>query len=967
MTVSNRFLVVYILLISLSFLANASEDENAGSQIKRYENGDELLFEVLIDKYRLGYIVGRVNNQEMVLDFENYLEIMEFPIQKSADNKYKGWYFNQQNTFEFSPLEASAGGVKIKLKDQNISLDQNSYLFADDILYINEKKLTKTFGISHTFDYEKLSIRLNSKEKFPFIERLERMNKRLGKSNGNDVKYVRLKRGYGILSPQILDMQFGIAHTESTDRTSANYSILGTRDLALIGTEFYLAGNDDDLLSSARVKLKKQSSKGDLLGILQATNFEVGDVRPVRTGNSSSNGESRGFRVSNATSLNQINNQLVNIQGPVQVGWDAELYRNGLLLDQQLNIQTGRYEFLDVSLIFGLNEFEITLYGPQGQVEVRQYNKLIDKTLMDDKRFVYDVSINESNRSVLGVNDSEDNFSSDYNLSSQFRYKYSSATQISGGFQQIFNNDTSNASTYNLGLTSYVSDNVLADLTYTGNSASDSISAGLRTSLLGQSLNLRLSNTEPKDDSEYYFRSLDLTTSGHVRIGVFNFPIQNSLRLQDTAGSERLEASNNIGFSMNGLYLYNRISFIQDTFLTGDKNTQTVGSLTMQKGFGTLFARLGLNYDLENDTAFDSYNASLNWNISQSWKARLDYSGTIDADNEKVGFQLGWTNQKVNINSNFTWSEAAGWTAGLQARIALTGTDSRYRDIYSERTGLTGRGSVAVRVFLDQNYNALYDIGEPVIEDVTVLAPQVIRKISTSSTGIALIANISDQKQSDISVDIDTLPDQFFKPLVDGVSIEFREGYTDNLDFPIVLTSELEGQIDLVSEDLLEPGRNLLVNLVDSKGRIAKQTLSEFDGFYIFDGVIPGNYKVEIDTSSLNKVDAINYPVSAIRVDKHSEIYLIDDLRVRKRMYLKGFAVKLGNFVNQKILNIYASRLHKQLNIPRGQLQKRLENDGSYSLLSGFYPQEVSAALDCLEITQHGIFCEAIPALVSEQ
>lgn len=963
--VSNRFLVVYLIFFSLSFLVNASEDEDASSQINRYENGDELLFEVLIDKYRLGYIVGRVNNHEMVLDFENYLEIMEFPIQKSADNKYKGWYFSQQNTFEFSPLEAANSGLSIKLKDQDVSLDQNSYLFADDILYINEKKLTKTFGISHTFDYEKLSIRLNSKEKFPFIERLERVNKRLGKANGNDVKYVRLKRGYGILSPQILDMQFGIAHTESTDRTSANYSILGTRDLALIGTEFYLSGNDEDLLNNARFKLKKQSSSGDLLGMLQATNFEIGDVRPVRTGNSSSNGESRGFRVSNATSLNQINNQLVNIQGPVQEGWDVELYRNGLLLDQQLNIQRGQYEFLDVPLIFGLNEFEITLYGPQGQVEVRQYNKLIDKTLVDEKRFVYDVSINESNRSVLGVNDSEDNFSSNYHMSSQFRYKYSSATQFSGGFQQYFNNSSSNANTYNLGLTSYVGDNVLADLTYTGNSTSDSISAGLRTSLLGQSINLRLTNTEQKDDS--YSRSFDLTTSGHMRIGAFNFPIQNTIGLRDTNGDERLEVSNNIGFSLNGFYLYNRISYIQDTYLSGEKNTQTLGSLSMQKGFGTLFARLGLNYDLENDSAFDSYNASLNWNISNSWKARLDYSGTIDTDNERVGLQLGWTNQKFNVNGSFAWSEAAGWTAGLQARVALTGTDLRYRDIYSARTGLTGRGSVAVRVFLDKNYNALYDMGEPIIEDVTVLAPQVIRKIPTSSTGIALIANISDQKQSDILVDESTLPDQFFKPLVEGVSIEFREGYTDNIDFPIVLTSELEGQIDLVSEDLLEPGRNLLVNLVDSKGRIVKQTLSEFDGFYIFDGVIPGNYKVELDPSSLKKVDAINYPISSIRVDKHSQIFVIDDLRVQKRVYLKGFAVKLGNFVNEKILNIYASRLHKQLNIPRGKLQKRLEDDGTYSLLSGFYPQEVVAALQCLDISQHGIFCEATPALVSQK
>ncbi|NRD89988.1 hypothetical protein C8024_11760 [Sphingopyxis sp. BSNA05] len=49
-------------------------------------------------------------------------------------------------------------------------------------------------------------------------------------------------------------------------------------------------------------------------------------------------------------------------------GWDAELYRNGQLLAFAENRVDGRYEFIDVPLLYGQNRFEVVLYGPQGQI-----------------------------------------------------------------------------------------------------------------------------------------------------------------------------------------------------------------------------------------------------------------------------------------------------------------------------------------------------------------------------------------------------------------------------------------------------------------------------------------------------------------------------------------------------------------------------------------------------------------------
>jgi hypothetical protein len=49
------------------------------------------------------------------------------------------------------------------------------------------------------------------------------------------------------------------------------------------------------------------------------------------------------------------------------LGWDAELYRNGQLLGYVSESLDGRYEF-EVPLVYGNNDLEVVLYGPQGQI-----------------------------------------------------------------------------------------------------------------------------------------------------------------------------------------------------------------------------------------------------------------------------------------------------------------------------------------------------------------------------------------------------------------------------------------------------------------------------------------------------------------------------------------------------------------------------------------------------------------------
>ena len=54
-------------------------------------------------------------------------------------------------------------------------------------------------------------------------------------------------------------------------------------------------------------------------------------------------------------------------RGDLPEGWEVELYQNRALIGFQQSRPDGLYEFNNVPLVFGLNEFRLVFYGPQGQ------------------------------------------------------------------------------------------------------------------------------------------------------------------------------------------------------------------------------------------------------------------------------------------------------------------------------------------------------------------------------------------------------------------------------------------------------------------------------------------------------------------------------------------------------------------------------------------------------------------------
>jgi hypothetical protein len=84
------------------------------------------------------------------------------------------------------------------------------------------------------------------------------------------------------------------------------------------------------------------------------------------------------------------------------------------------------------------------------------------------------------------------------------------------------------------------------------------------------------------------------------------------------------------------------------------------------------------------------------------------------------------------------------------------------------------------------------------------------------------------------------------------------------LDFPVVMTSEIDGTIYLAGESSKRGIGGGLLELVNSEGKVVATATSSQDGYYIVPAVIPGSYMLRISPAQLKRLqltDEAEHPI----------------------------------------------------------------------------------------------------------
>lgn len=974
------------------------------AEASRFAEGEELILGIEIGaeepKAALADVFAFKTKTSVRVGFATLTQILELPINFNTElTRANGWLFNENNTFKLT-VDNETQQMTVEANGSNWQLGPNEFQQEADDLYVDMELIAQWLGLSYQIDESRLKMALTSKRQLPVELRIARRSKEISPvavATGSVMPY--RETGYKLFTPPLLDAQVGVS--QRAGQSNASYSVSGAQDLAYLTGKFYFSGGRGDLLNSARLTFARESDKNDLLGPLKATEFEFGDIQPVASSLGTGRNLGRGLRFSNIPLVSSVDGQLVSFIGEVADGWDVELYRNGVLLDQEFGIDDGRYDFNDVPLDYGINEFELVFYGPQGQVETRTEVYNLDNNTIKRGDFNYQFSVIEANESVFPLE--EQNYQSantskgmQTNLVTSYGlFDWLSLNAGSGLFQPDGKEDVRS---HNLGLSaSLFGKAFLSTSVNETRDLSRQTNHDLRTQILGQNFNLNYRQIETLDPAEnpvdntediygvamsgQLFRSSDLPVS-----------YQNEWRRSDTYGEELDVFRNSLGVRTAFGSFSHALEWRKQELLPGtlppvvdmfnvDQYAQTLlaqmeeqqqqeltgveqyerstfGSLQYRNSFNSVFTRVFANYSIRPQSELTSYGVSLSYPFTPDITSSFSLFRYQLTNQTSGNLGVNWRLDNLYLTASTSYSSMTGWSGGLNARFGFgVSEDAGY---FSTNSSVSQAGAVTARVFEDKNLNGVKDENEPAIAGAEVQSLQGGRKQAiTNEKGVAVVTGLSALQTTDIVVDRASFEDATMKTLLPGVAIMGRKGRMEHIEFAATSTGELEGTLYLGTESgEMLPAAYAQIQLVNEQGKVVDTAQSEFDGYYLFVDVLPGKYKVMIDKSFTNRRNLrLSDPVYlGIR---GGEVLNGNDIMLARKEQASGYAAELGEFSSLTILKAYWRLVTSSgMNVARLRpFYLQDEGSGKYVLRAAFSQDQDYAQRVCERIKARSFKC----------
>jgi hypothetical protein len=960
----NRLICGFLTVCVLAFISSPTDAQQKNNKVtnqnyktERYRIGEELFFSVEVGNFALGDIYALNTEDGIFIDLDSYIVATDFQIEIVDFLHYQGWYAKEENTFSLQRNEENIFVVKTNTIDRQLS-DEEIQIFTD-IVYVSPKLIYELFKIGHEFDETSLTLTLYPEQKLPIQLKLERENKRLRSSGRKGhAQYPQLWRGYEFLSPQSLDLSLNSVYSEQRDRLSARYSVIGGREIAYHNMRFFLNGTNKQTLSNARLLFSKNLdiSSGFKNPIVKA--YEFGDVDSVSVGGSAFRSNSVGLVLTNDPTVRQLNDaRTTTISGEVQEGWDIELYRNQILIDRLSEVNSGRYIFPDIPLYLGENKFEIVLYGPQGQVIRLSQNEYVNAYAAQSSSIRYKSSLTKLDSKLLPVSNRSGLLQSDlYDWSTQLSKGISAKSSVSAGLS--LQAGTEGVNRINLGMNSAFSDRVLVGVSYSvDDDKNQALGASMRSSLFGHDFNVTYFGSKNAASDSINHR-LNFNNRGVFALPDKRMSYQNKISMARSLDKTKIEIVNSLGVKIGRGNFNNSLKYI----ITEDNNMeiqkQFLGNVNYRVGLGPVSTRLGINYEeSDNSLTIDSYSLDLSWSPFEKLKSRfrVDYSKLADV--WSTGLDIGYETNNVIYSSYLTKSSFSGVSVGLTARVSVGGEPFN-QGVFASNLNLSPQGTVVVRTFIDANANAVYDHGDSLISGVDVVSIQSYAKGTTNENGITTLKGLSTSRKTDIEIQLDSIDEPFLIPIVKGISVLPRESFIDHIDYPLVFVSDIDGTVDIKDYSFDKVRRPLRVRLLNNRKEVVATTLAEFDGYFFFSEIPPGDYVIDVDNSSLtsNKLKLVE--TASVQVSVISELLTSNDIKISPIQFNEGYRVELAKLSSLPLLKAYWERVRSiDINLFSSSPVFYVQHPGKYSLNIGFYESVDAAQQYCTMLGEYQLNC----------
>ena len=828
---------------------------------------DALLFDVRLGQYRLGDGVrGYQTGSTSCVDLADMIIALDLPVR--LDKKLRratGWIFEEQRTFT---IDRDAGTVHTINKIQKLG--------ADDIFDTPEgwcvasDRLSSWLGITLDIDQANALLIIKSNDKLPVERALERRNRAAKIRNIADFDLKTLPQAAapfkGIRMPAI-DAVFAFGGLRQNQRLggshlNASYELYAAGEVGPVAYNARLASNRRGVPNSLRVQAYRTDPESHLLGPLKATHVAVGDVSGVSTALVAQSSAGRGAFITNRPVERREAFDRTDFRGELPNGWDAELYRNGQLLAFSSNRGDGRYEFLDVALLYGQNAFEVVLYGPQGQIRRERRTVPVGLDSIPPRKTFYSAAIDDDGRDLIGFGQqgqfSRTGLRGSFGLERGLNAKtsvsaYAHSLRFENGIRRNF---------AEVALRRAVGPTLLEISGATSGSKGSAVRAQLLGELKGTFINAETINARGgfrSDRVQQDVTGLHTLSVDHIfTIGERSLPLHTEARYTTRSnGNVSFDAAARVSTSVGRIAVTGQLDWRSEKRRFGPAEPGVMNASILANGrFKGLRLRGEARYRLSGGSRFEGASLVGEWGAGGDDRYRNDWRAEIGYDQplRRARIGLGYIRrfEKLSLTASVEGASDGAVAAGLNLAFSL-GPDPRGGTrITADR--IATQGQAVARVFRDRNGDGHWQPGEPEEKDVQLTAGRAPVSRLTSGDGQVIIDSLEPFQPVLIGVDASSLPDPYVQPSTQGVVVTPRPGIAIRIELPLASAGEIDGTLVREGGTALE---GVDLELIDVEGRAVRRARSDFDGFFLFEGVAYGRYTVRILAAS----------AAAVRVD----------------------------------------------------------------------------------------------------
>jgi hypothetical protein len=625
-------------------------------------------------------------------------------------------------------------------------------------------------------------------------------------------------------------------------------SIYAAGELARLSYDAQLTTDQRGKPQSARLRAFKSDPDGQLLGPARATHFGVGDVEGFDSRLSGASGSGRGAAITNRPLHTPAAFGRTRFEGDLPSGWEAELYRNDELLAFAKSTADQRYAFEDVQLLYGENQVRVVLYGPQGQIRTREEMVNVGHDNAPPGKTWYWAGFNQPGRDIVTLHDR-------VVLPDQPRAQATVAvehgiderTSVAALARSLLVNDQ--RVTFVEGTVRRSIGRALVEI---GVSRESGGGTAARAQMLGKVGPVHV-NAEALTASDFHLhgarfvkkvRDFRLALDAPLKLGSRAIPAHAEVRMEDRgSGTRQVDAAARLSMNLQRFNLASGLRYRKQLSNgrggSGELTAELIGSGRVRD----VRLRGITSFDLTPGARFRSAELSAYWSATDNvdWQGDLVY----DAAGKRGRARIGHIRRLDSMSLAVTGEAATDGALALGLNLSFS-LDPR-RGLNPSRQLLAQAGSVRATVYRDLNDNGLRDPLEPLEKGALVTTGSRLSERTTDAKGAVTLAGLATYQPVAVGLDESSLADPMLVPKRPLQVVVPRPGVPAEVEIGLVGGGDVEGAI-VKSGGLGFEGLDL--ELVDGSGKVVSTTRTDFDGFFLFQRVAYGSYKVRISQAS---------------------------------------------------------------------------------------------------------------------